>query len=84
MSKDACEMISRARTYGWHAFGETISSALGVDGTHYWNKDWQHAAGYVMSPPLNPDPSTKEYLMKQLSNGTLSIVGTDNCTFSQE
>ena len=40
MSRDACEMIARARTYGWHAFGETIASALGVDGTHYWNKDW--------------------------------------------
>lgn len=34
-----------------------------------------------MSPPLNPDPSTKVHLMKQLQNGNLHCVATDNCTF---
>ena len=64
MSREACEMIGRAKSYGWHVFGEAIAAGLALDGSHYWNKDWQHAAGYVMSPPLNPDPRNKEYLMK--------------------
>ena len=40
MSRDACEMIGRAKTYGWHVYGEATAGGLGVDGTHYWNKDW--------------------------------------------
>ncbi|KPP60570.1 hypothetical protein Z043_121417, partial [Scleropages formosus] len=38
--------------------------------------------GFVMGPPLRPDPSTPGYLMDLLANGDLSVTGTDNCTFS--
>lgn len=48
-------------------FGEPIAAGLGVDGSHCWHHDWRHAAAYVMGPPLRPDPSTKEHLMKLLS-----------------
>jgi dihydropyrimidinase len=65
-------------------FGEPIAAGLGTDGTHYWHKCWRHAAGYVMGPPLRPDPSTPEYLMDMLANDDLQVTGTDNCTFSGE
>ena len=32
---------------------------LGVDGRKYWDKNWDVAAGAVMSPSLSPDPSCK-------------------------
>ncbi|KAI8505776.1 PREDICTED: dihydropyrimidinase-like [Branchiostoma belcheri] len=82
MSKSAADVVSDARKQGKVVFGEPIAAGLGVDGTNYWDKDWRHAAGYVMGPPLREDTTTPAYLMDLLANGDLTCVGTDNCTFN--
>ena len=84
MSKDAADEVVRARNRGNLLFGETLCAALGIDGKELWNKDWDTAAGHVMSPPLNPDPTTKTYLMRLLQSNALQTVATDNCTFCQQ
>eukprot|EP00760_Papus_ankaliazontas_P010590 PhM_4_TR14361/c0_g1_i1/m.105285/K01464/DPYS, dht, hydA; dihydropyrimidinase len=84
MSKAACDAVRDARKSGKICFGEPIAAGLGTDGCHCWNQDWRHAAAYVMSPPLRPDPSVKDYLMNALVSGDLQVVGTDNCTFNAE
>jgi dihydropyrimidinase len=81
MSKDAAFEVTRARNKGNILFGETLCAALGTDGREMWNKNFDIAAGNVMSPPLNPDPTTKKHLMHLLQSNTLQVVGTDNCTF---
>jgi dihydropyrimidinase len=81
MSKDASFEVSRARAKGNILYGETLCAALGTDGKEMWNKNFDTAAGFVMSPPLNPDPTTKTHLMNLLQSNTLQVVGTDNCTF---
>jgi len=82
MSKMACDSVVRARREGWIAFAEAIAAGLGTDGTNCWHCNWRFAAAFVMGPPLRPDPTTKEYLMRHLATGDLQVVGTDNCTFN--
>ncbi|EPB68956.1 dihydropyrimidinase [Ancylostoma ceylanicum] len=84
MSRGAAKAIAEHRQKGYVVFGEPIAAGLALDGSHYWNPDWMHAARYVMSPPLSRDPSTKEALMDMLAAGQLHLVGTDNCTFTSE
>ncbi|XP_032590423.1 dihydropyrimidinase [Drosophila grimshawi] len=85
MSKSAGIEISRARQRynGKYIFGETVAAALGTDGTHYHCHDFHHAAAHVMSPPLRPDPTTKEFLIKLLATDSLQTTGSDNCTFNK-
>jgi len=84
MSKEACDAVTRARKEGWICYGEPIAAGLATDGCHCWHDDWRHASAYVMGPPLRPDPTVKEYLMKALGTGDLQVVGTDNCTFNSD
>ncbi|CAH0391973.1 unnamed protein product [Bemisia tabaci] len=65
-------------------FGETLAASVGTHshGTGY--SCWSHAAAHVLSPPLRPDPTTPEYLMRLLANDGLQLTGSDNCTFTAE
>lgn len=82
MSKGAADMIVKARKEGKRVYGEPIAAGLGSDGTNLFHRCWRHAAAYVMGPPLRPDVTVKDYLMKLLASGDLQAVGTDNCTFA--
>lgn len=69
MSKSAGIELAkhRQRNKGVGIYGETLAAALGTDGTHYMDKCWHHAAAHVLSPPLRPDPTTPEFMMKLLA-----------------
>ena len=74
----------RAKNKGQIVFGETLAATVGTDGRKLFDKDWDVAARYVMSPCLNPDPTVKVQIMKYLNSGVIDVVGTDNCTFCTE
>ena len=80
-SLDAAEVIKQFKENGLTVIGEPSAASLAVDGSHYFNKCWSHAASFITSPPLRDDPQTKDKLVEALMDGTLDIVGSDHCTY---
>jgi dihydropyrimidinase len=84
MKRGANDEIVRAKRKGNVVFAEALAAGLGADGRHYWDPDWDHAAGFVMSPVIDEDPSTKEYQMRLLNTHDIDTTATDNCTFCSQ
>eukprot|EP00090_Calanus_glacialis_P000504 TRINITY_DN10303_c0_g1_i5.p1 TRINITY_DN10303_c0_g1~~TRINITY_DN10303_c0_g1_i5.p1 ORF type:complete len:384 (+),score=131.92 TRINITY_DN10303_c0_g1_i5:147-1154(+) len=78
---DAAEVIKEFKEKGLVVIGEPSTASLALDGSHYFNKCWSHAASFITSPPLRDDPETKDQLVEALKDGTLDIVGSDHCTY---
>mmetsp|Transcript_2682 Transcript_2682/g.10300 ORF Transcript_2682/g.10300 Transcript_2682/m.10300 type:complete len:419 (+) Transcript_2682:263-1519(+) len=83
MSQDAMDEVRRAKERGQRIVGEPIIAGLTLDDSHTYNKDWDYASRYVMSPPLRPK-GHQEPLLRGLKSGILDILGTDHCSFSTE
>jgi dihydropyrimidinase len=56
---------------------------LTLDESEYFNKDWDHAARRVMSPPFR-NKQHQDSLWAGLQAGSLSVVATDHCAFTTE
>src|SRR5436190_1206215 len=80
-SEQAHEAIRRARQKGMRVFGEPLIQHLVLDETEYFNKDWDHAARRVMSPPFR-NKQHQDSLWAGLAAGSLQVVATDHCAFT--
>lgn len=81
--EEAHEAIRRARQQGKRVWGEPLIQHLTLDDSEYMNKDWDHAARRVMSPPFR-NQKHQDSLWAGLQAGSLSVVATDHCAFTTE
>jgi dihydropyrimidinase len=81
--REACEAIARARASGKRVYGEPLIQHLVLDESEYHNKDWDHAAQRVMSPPFR-SKEHQQSLWAGLQSGSLQVVATDHGTFTTE
>lgn len=81
--REAHEAIARARAAGKRVYGEPLIQHLLLDAGEYQNKDWDHSAQRVMSPPFR-DKSHQDSLWAGLQAGSLQVVATDHCAFTTE
>jgi dihydropyrimidinase len=81
--EQAHEAIRRARQKGMRVFGEPLIQHLILDETEYFNRDWDHAARRVMSPPFR-NKLHQDSLWAGLQAGSLQVVATDHCSFTTE
>ncbi|MBO9454109.1 dihydropyrimidinase [Paracoccus sp. R12_1] len=81
--EDSHEAIRRARQQGKRVWGEPLIQHLTLDESEYFDKDWDHAARRVMSPPFR-DKKHQDSLWAGLQSGSLSVVATDHCAFTTE
>lgn len=81
--EQAHEAIRRARQKGMRVYGEPLIQHLTLDESEYFNKDWDHAARRVMSPPFR-SKLHQDGLWAGLQSGSLQVVATDHCAFTTE
>ena len=81
--EQAHEAIRRARQKGMRVYGEPLIQHLVLDETEYFNKDWDHSARRVMSPPFR-NKAHQDSLWAGLQAGSLQCVATDHCSFTTE
>ncbi|OOY28751.1 MAG: dihydropyrimidinase [Rhodobacteraceae bacterium] len=81
--EEAHEAIRRAKMNGKRVWGEPLIQHLTLDESEYFDKDWDHAARRVMSPPFR-NKQHQDSLWAGLSSGTLSCVATDHCAFTTD
>ncbi len=75
------DAIRRAKMAGQRVYGEPLVQYLVLDDGEYQNKDWDHAARRVMSPPFR-NKKHQDSLWAGLQSGSLSVVATDHCAFT--
>ncbi|MCG6115494.1 MAG: dihydropyrimidinase [Mesorhizobium sp.] len=75
------EAIRRARQKGMRVYGEPLVQHLVLDETEYFDKDWDHSARRVMSPPFR-NKQHQDSLWAGLQAGSLQVVATDHCAFT--
>jgi dihydropyrimidinase len=75
------DAIRRAKQAGQRVYGEPLVHYLVLNDSEYQNKDWNHAATRVMSPPFR-NKKHQDSLWAGLQSGTLSVVATDHCAFT--
>jgi dihydropyrimidinase len=81
--EQAHEAIRRARQKGMRVYGEPLIQHLVLDESEYQNKDWDHSARRVMSPPFR-SKAHQDGLWNGLAAGSLQVVATDHCAFTTE
>ena len=81
--EQAHEAIRRARQNGMRVYGEPLIQHLTLDESEYFNKDWDHAARRVMSPPFR-NKHHQDSLWAGLASGSLQVVATDHCAFTTD
>jgi len=81
--EQAHEAIRRARQKGMRVYGEPLIQFLTLDESEYFDKDWDHAARRVMSPPFRAKQH-QAGLWAGLQAGSLQVVATDHCGFTTE
>ncbi len=81
--EDSHEAVRRARMQGKRVYGEPLIQHLTLDESEYFNKDWDHAARRVMSPPFR-NKKHQDSLWAGLQSGSLSVVATDHCAFTTD
>jgi len=79
--EQAHEAIRRARQNGIRVYGEPLVQHLTLDESEYFNKDWDHSARRVMSPPFR-NKQHQDSLWAGLQAGSLQVVATDHCAFT--
>ncbi|GHA22652.1 dihydropyrimidinase [Devosia pacifica] len=81
--EDSHEAIRRARQQGKRVYGEPLIQHLTLDESEYFDKDWDHAARRVMSPPFR-NKQHQDSLWAGLASGSLQVVATDHCAFTTD
>ena len=80
-TKESVDLIRKAKARGVKVQAETCTHYLVLNKDRY--KDPDTGRLYMMSPPLRSKEDS-EALWEGINDGTLSIVSSDNCTFTRE
>jgi len=75
----AVDIIREFREKGAVLLVESSVASLVLDGSHLYNKCYNHAANFVTSPPLRDDEATKDQLLEAVADGSYELVSSGHC-----
>lgn len=81
-AKESLVHIAAAQEKGQQVIAETCPQYLLYDDSVY-EKDFETAANFVMSPPLRKRED-QEALWAAIKSGVVTTIGTDHCPFTKE
>ncbi|KHJ42146.1 dihydropyrimidinase [Trichuris suis] len=84
LNKQVAKTVADMKNKGVIVFGETTSACLAVNGNNYFHPSLSHAAAHVTSPPLRPDPTIGNGMIRRLASGELDMVSSGHCAFNNE
>ncbi len=82
--RTAVELVARARSRGQPVWVEVTAASIALEGSHYYNSCWRHAAAFVCAPPLRDDPTAPDAIVSALAKDHYQIVCSDDHSYTAE
>ena len=83
-SQSAIEVIRNQKEKGQVVIGQASVISMAVNGSEYYNENWNKSAALVTSPPLRDDPEVQEVIVEAALQDVYATVCSNHKAYTNE